>query len=223
MQTWYWTHAFLFPLLFLSTPLLYHAARIQPETSEWKGKKINILVQRFQPRERTMVSTALWQIWFSPPLPELFTELPAPPQNLLWGFWLFFFSCILPNFLSISLLFLDLFFNRKGSRLDLRAGLSKAPSPQSKDLWLWAQSLRQTESGSLWQASTGAFGACGEGLPGSQGHLPTPALAVVRGVIPRVFSPHSIAHGRWETGVGRTSSLGWDTCPRPEHALFFLI
>lgn len=145
-----------------------------------------------------------------------FHRAASPTTKAPLGFLaFFFFSCILPNFLSISLLFLDLFFNRKGSRLGLRAGLSKAPSPQSKDLWLWAQSLRQTESGSLWQASTGAFGACGEGLPGSQGHLPTPALAVLRGVIPRVFSPHSIAHARWETAVGRTSSLGWDTCPRP--------
>ena len=78
-----------------------------------------------------------------------FSQSCQPHHKISSGVFGFFFSCILPNFLSISLLFLDLFFNRKGSRLDLRAGLSKAPSPQSKDLWLGAQSLRQTESGSL--------------------------------------------------------------------------
>ena len=50
----------------------------------------------------------------------------------VFGFFFFFF-CILPNFLSISPLSLDRFFNRKGSRLGLRTGLSKAPLPQSKD------------------------------------------------------------------------------------------
>lgn len=159
-----------------------------------------------------------------------FHRAASPTTKAPLGFlaFFFFFSCILPYFLSISLLFLDLFFNRKGSRLGLRAGLSKAPTPQSKDLRLWAQSLRQTESGSLWQASTGAFGACGEGLPGSQGHLPTPALAVLRGWSPGSFLliPLLMEGGRQQWGApppwGETPAPALDTLSFFWFRVFFI-
>lgn len=55
---------------------------------------MNIQTQHLQPKERTVVLAALWQFRFSPPFPELFSEL-QPHHKSASGFGFFLVFCLI--------------------------------------------------------------------------------------------------------------------------------